>query len=145
MEFQVRFISRLGYAVFQTEAEIGLEIVKMIRKKAGCEIPLNRIDSMVEREAIDVTMGLSEEAAGESENFKDCNRYEVRVPARTLNRFATTAPVINRDNKTGEVIKAGARWEIDREAIYTAWARKGFPAVWDPSEEDDPTDDEDDE
>ena len=70
-------------------------------------------------------------------HFARQGRVWVKVPPKSLNRFAHLEPIIDQDQETGEVFEVKFRWALAEYAILDAWREAGYPLEWDPAEPED--------
>ena len=129
MEFIIKFGDGIRYPVLIKSEEVRLPGFRLARER----FPGIRMEKIVEiypEVASEPEIKVPEEIAIASGHFKNSNYINVKVPGKSLNRFHSYVPVLNKDGEVG--------WEsvIDEAAILAAWARAGFPLKWDPAAED---------
>lgn len=129
MIFLVSFIAKNDYAAKIEQSEAGTEIVDMIRIEAGHKVPLPVINAHVSHVCIDPSIELTEDLARASGHYANANIITVNVPEKFLNAFAFQKPVVVR-NDDGLVHKAFVRYELDNDAVLSAWANAGYPLQW---------------
>lgn len=142
MVFQVIFKNNDTYAVARTDysniqSKVGIDLVNKIREKAGCNVPLDRIITDIEKAYIrNVIVTLDEEVVYRLNSdyglFSESNELVVNVShegedKRLGNDYLYKEISINRDGQTGEVTQVIVSWEFDRDEFVKDWMECGCP------------------
>lgn len=135
MELRVKFMRNDGSKlVYIPTHQIGLKMVDKIREETGCNLPLERIDDIVDVAWNDtISIEVPEDMARRSGHFETSSRCIVKITSlRALNGDYEMVPEIKKDDNTGEILSVKFKWELNEKFLLEQWEAAGFPLEWDP-------------
>ena len=130
VEFEAQFVGKVT-----KEIPEGLAWINFIRRELQLDLPLDRIFTFHEFfrnfgkykcQYEYAYHSFTEEEAEECGHFSDTLCVKVKVPDGWIDRFYVPYVEIERDNETGEVVKAGLGMRIDWVTIYRIWKELDF-------------------
>lgn len=130
MEFKVKFVafSSTRLAIDVGGERQGLRSLDRIREELNLpDLDPKLVETYSKKLRIDPTIALTEDEARESNQFENTNFIKVIVDKSSLNDFAKSYLVVDKDSRTGEIKDINTQWAIDRDALFEWWKSKGFP------------------
>lgn len=143
MNFYVTFkTSNRGFLYERDYQTVSVPGVKLLRKSAGYDIPLERIETGIGRcyngsRTLQIEESVAFEVYNNHKYFSDSNELIVIVPEYFCNQFIKPKFYITRKPDTGEITNAYIRNEMDEDALRNWWIGNGYPILVETGKDDD--------